>query len=118
MVSVVFKLEHRMTMTEAANNISSVVDSSTYFSNPAFDVPIFEHEIVNEHSLWDLSDVTFKGDQDHFVLQRIHELCWNYGSSAPYDIRSVQGITDKLYTTEAVLKIFKEDVFLLKDKLS
>lgn len=58
-VSVVFKHGHRKTYAEAANTVSSVVDSSAYFRNPASDVPFVEDEIFEKDLLWDLRGLRF-----------------------------------------------------------
>lgn len=74
-LSVVFKSGYRKTLAEAADDVSSVFDSSADFPCPVSDVSIAEDEIVDEVSPCDLRDLTFKNDREPSALQQIQELC-------------------------------------------
>lgn len=93
MVFVVFKSRHRKVLGEEADAVSSVVDSSADFPDPAFDVPIIKDEIDEEDSPWDIRDLTFKNSRGPSTLQRIQRLCRTYGLSVHSDVQSVQGVS-------------------------
>lgn len=61
-VSVVINPRHRKTLAEATLAVSSVVDCSTNFPDPASYVPIVEGEVVEEASPSNLRDFTSKND--------------------------------------------------------
>lgn len=71
MVSVTFKHEHRKTLAEKADAVSSVVDSSADCPDPASDVFVVEIEIVKKEAPWDLRDMKSKDDRSPFGVQWI-----------------------------------------------
>lgn len=52
-----FKSEQPRTLEEAADAVSSVVDSSAGFLDPIYDIPIVAYKIVEEELPWDLTDL-------------------------------------------------------------
>lgn len=94
MVSVMFKYGHRKTLTEAADDVSSVVDLFADFSVPASDVVIVQYEIVEDEIVekyfpWNLRELTFMGNWGPAGLQWIRELCRSCGFSVSSDVQSV-----------------------------
>lgn len=88
-VSVVFSIGHRTATTEAADVNCSVLDSSSDFLVPGFDVPIFEDKIFEEESKRYLGDLTFKDDRGRSGLQWILNLCRTNGLPVPSNVQSV-----------------------------
>lgn len=62
-VSVKFKPGRRKVLKEAANDLSSVLDSLADFPDPAADVPIVKDEIIKEVEHYSLSDLMYKHDR-------------------------------------------------------
>lgn len=65
----------RMTLAEGPDATSSVVNSTSDFPDSASNVPIYENEIIEEDSPWDLKDLTSKDDRGPSASKRIQKLC-------------------------------------------
>lgn len=85
-----FKPELRKTHEEAAHAVSSVVDSSTDFLDPADDMPASNGDIVEDDATQDLSDMTYKDNCRPSALQYEQELYQPYVVAVPSDVRAVQ----------------------------
>lgn len=55
-VSVIIKPAHQKVLAEAANAVSSVIDSSADFADPASDFSLVEDKIVGKNASWYLKD--------------------------------------------------------------
>lgn len=60
---------------EAADAVSTVVNSPSGFSDRASKVPFFEKEVVEEDLSQDQRDLTSRDARGHSALLRIQELC-------------------------------------------
>lgn len=88
-VPVFLKPRHWKTLADTADDVSSVVDSSAGFSDPASDVPIFGDEIFRKDARGYLTGLTSKDNCAPSHLQCIPELCQTYRFSVPSGTQSV-----------------------------
>lgn len=73
-------------LPEAAKCVSSVLGSSANFPDLAADASISEDEIVEDDTLWDLKDLTFKDNCEPFASPRVEEFYRTHSISASADI--------------------------------